>query len=144
MFSAEKYSQKYAITITLKPLVRKLSAQDQFERYAYRVVDDVRSAFSKCRLQLVSELTKSYDIHFHGVIQFDLKGLKPSLNLPRWFRDKFRASKYIGFVLCKVIDNTEIWKDYISKQLTAFREDIGMCPVIADDYEELPHNTLRF
>jgi len=137
MFTADspKYSQDYAITVTLHPKVRKFTAEQQYDKFAHDVVlIELLKLFPKSRLSLVCELTKSYDIHFHGIISFNMALLKANTNVPRWFRDKFRNQSIIGFVLCKVIDNKDVWIEYILKSLPEFNKDMQRQGLITDDY----------
>lgn len=127
------YSWKYALTLTLLPKVRTMTAEEQMSRYRQEIVPILRKFFPNCKLTIVAELTKTYDVHFHGTIQFDMTHMRGIVNPCRYFRDKFRRHKLIGFVLLKVIDNEDIWKDYISKGLKEFYADTGEPPVLVDD-----------
>lgn len=137
MFSADlvKYSQKYAITLTLHPKVRKYDAETQYSMYAHEVVlYSLRKLFPQCKLLLVAELTKSFDLHFHGIFQF----ANPSrnANLMRRFRDALRNHPIIGFCCIKVIENDDVWQEYVYKDVANFKLDVGLNPVIVDDYND--------
>lgn len=135
MFNAKSYSQKYAVTFTLHPKVRRFSAEEQYEKYAHQVVSQyVSTVFPGCKMSLVAELTKSYDLHFHGIIQFNMSQLRANCNVPRWFREKFRNHPVIGFVCLKAMTEDSIWIEYISKALKEFKDDLNLNPVITDDY----------
>lgn len=143
------FSQHYACTITLQPKTRKLSAEDQYEKYAHEVVlYDLQKIFPRCKLTLVAELTKSYDLHFHGIIQFDRRYIRKNQCIERMFRDRLRLHPIIGFVMLKVITDHNIWLDYITKSQDDFKQDLLLNPVIVDDYyhfhpllaEEMPVN----
>lgn len=130
-----RYTQQYAVTITMHPKVRKYTAEEQYERFAHTVViESLQKLFPSSKITLVCELTKSHDLHFHGIISFNLALLRANQNVPRWFRDKFRNHATVGFVLLKVIDNQEIWLDYILKTVTAFKEDLKLNPILIDEH----------
>lgn len=125
MFNGEldkpTYTWPYAVTITLKPQVRRDTAEYQYDKYASYVVTTIKELFPECILTLVCELTKSFDIHFHGTICFKKSKMRGNVvNVPKWFSDKFRGNKTIGYVLLKVVDDSVKWNDYIMKSITEF------------------------
>lgn len=131
---AIKHTQQYAITLTLHPKVRKMNAEEQYEEYAHQCVSELKRLFSNCKLTLICEMTKTFDIHFHGVISFDMATLRSNQNVPKMFRDSFRNHKYIGFVLLKVIDNQSVWNEYIMKSLKDFEKDTGKFPLLINEF----------
>lgn len=132
-----RLSQEYAVTLTFHPKVRKFTAEEQYELYAHQTVQYVQQLFPNCKLSLICELTKTFDIHLHGIIQFDLLNIRTNQNMPKMFRDKFRNHSYIGFVLLKVITDDTVWFDYITKSLTDFESDTGKYPVLCDNHKIL-------
>lgn len=130
-----KLTQCYALTVTLQPKARLDSAKQQYETFAPLVEQQLRAKFPNCKLTLVAELTKSFDIHFHGIIQFDLLCLGKVQNIPRYFRDMFRRHNKIGFVLLKVMTDEKVWLDYIGKALDEFYLDVGEQAIVCNDHD---------
>jgi len=130
-----KWSQQYACTLTLHPKVRKYTAEEQYEMFAHQLVNVLQTKFPNIKLTLVCELTKTYDIHFHGIISFDLSSLRKNQNLARMFRDTFRGHPYIGFVLLKQITEDVVWNEYILKSTADFETDINKYPVLIDNHK---------
>jgi len=131
--SVTKLTQPYALTVTLLPKARLYSAKQQYQTYAPIIEQQLRAKFPNCRLTLVAELTKTFDIHFHGIIQFDMLYLGKVVNIPRYFRDMFRRHSHIGFVLLKVITEDVIWIDYLKKSIDEFYSDLNEQSTICDD-----------
>lgn len=72
------------------------------------------------------EMTKSFDLHFHGTINFLMSNIpKQVRNMPKWFSDKFRSDKIIGYVLLKVVTDSQIWDAYCIKTSNDFEESTG-------------------
>lgn len=121
-----KYSVEYAFTLTLKP---KIFAQEPEDQY------DKSSAHASARLNtlsdqftLIAELTKNYNIHYHGIIKFPLK----KKDLMKEFYKCFRTDLIIGFVNIRQIDDKSKWIDYISKDLCRTKDAIIRRPIIND------------
>lgn len=135
--SVIKHSQQYAITLTLHPKVRKMIAELQYEAYAHQTVGEIQKFFPNCKTTLFVELTKTFDIHFHGKISFDMRTLRSNQNVPRMFRDVFRDHKYIGFVLLKPITDQSVWDEYITKSSNDFEKDTGKFPMLINEHHVL-------
>jgi len=130
-----KMSQNYALTITLNPRYRTIGSIEQFDQTGYRIGEILASKFPHCKLTLIAEFTKSYDIHYHGVISFDISHILKDENLCLIFRDTFRKDRMIGYVLLKPIDNQPVWNEYIRKDYIETKKYLGgKNPVIIDDY----------
>lgn len=87
-----------------------------------------------CHLQLISskftlvaELTKCYNLHFHGMIYLT-KG-------PKEFYSLFRNDIQVGFVNIKQTTNDKGWIEYISKEFTKTKNAIQRRPIIRDYYD---------
>lgn len=105
-----EYSQSYAFTITLLPKFRKLSTKNQLHRtYEY-----ILEFLAPHKVTMVYELTKSYDIHYHGIINFKKDILKDRSAELYWY-NKMRKSSTIGYTCLKVITDWNIWVDYLFK-----------------------------
>lgn len=130
MLSApSEYTQGYAFTITLKPHVRKMTCEEQYDFCTSYVTKTLKGFYPNCLLSMVAEMTKSYDLHFHGIIKFyNLNnGIK---NISKHFTDRFRGDKIIGYVLLKVMDDDEGWKTYLRKALCEFEASTNRKPII--------------
>jgi len=103
-----KYSVDYALTITLRPVMYMHVAQKQYDI----IVPEILSIFTECKLILVPELTKQYNVHFHGIINVPLcDGRDPQ----KWIHDKVRLHRKIGMICIKQITDYDIWLTYCMK-----------------------------
>lgn len=123
-------SVTYAITITIRPARYKDDLDTQYCKAKQELL-------SCCYpLSLVCELTKSYNLHFHGVIQAIIpnKGTaKQSIH------NYFRKCKYLGFIYLKEITDTDIWYKYCFKNYDSTLSDLYFAPpVIIDEVEDFP------
>jgi len=102
------YSVDYALTITLKPMMYVHVAQKQYES----LVPEILNIFRECKLILVPELTKQFNVHFHGIINVPLcDGRDPS----KWIHDKVRTHRKIGMICVKQMTDYEGWYTYCMK-----------------------------
>lgn len=124
-----QYTWEYAFTVTLRPIMFKTVAEVQFDN-SYNDVCDILDKY-KIKYTLVAELTKSFNIHYHGVCSFPIN---LSNNVMKWFHDKFRNLKKLGFVNIKVMEDRG-WIEYIFKNLKETKEGINRRPIIKDMFE---------
>lgn len=121
----------YAFTVTLQPKLFKQEPEHQYD-LTYNHVRQMIGKISR-KFTLVSELTKSYNIHYHGIISFTIT---PELkDCRKLFYKTFRNDIFVGFVNIKQIDNYPKWSEYISKDITQQTVSINRRPIIWDDYE---------
>lgn len=131
MLNAENsWTQGYAFTITLKPHVRKMTCEEQYDKFTPYVIKTLEGFYPNCLYTMVGEMTKSYDLHFHGIIKFQTN--KRIKNLLKHFCDTFRGDKIIGFVLLKVMDDDQGWLTYMGKALDEFQASTGREPIIKE------------
>lgn len=140
-------SFKYSFTVTLKPIMYKKVATDQYDATSQEVLTKLlglsyMSPDGKFDLTLVSELTKNYNIHYHGIIKMPLRNSK--IHCMKRFTDEFRNSKQLGFVNIKQIDDEPGWIDYISKDLHSTKIHVGRPPVIFDGLESIKDEEFAF
>lgn len=133
------WSVDYAVTITLKPKMRRLNAEEQFARLAHYFVNHW-GVNKGIKATLIAELHKSYDVHLHGIISINLDSLDTKyLKRPmRYVHDMFRKSDLVGYVVIKQVEHYNIWCEYIMKGLgvgNEVSEAIGAYPTILDDYK---------
>lgn len=114
------YTQEYAFTITLQPKLHKHSIRHQLDCTAYSILP----LFPHCLITIVVELTKQYNVHYHGIIQFYKPLLKGKTPLSYWY-NKLRNHATIGFTCLKVIDDIENWKKYITKDIITTKEELN-------------------
>lgn len=119
----------YSFTITLKPLMFKKEPEDQYD-YVIPEIVGIMNMIS-LKYSMVVELTKSYNIHLHGVIQFNLTDT-PCIK--RWYK-AWRNQPRIGFTNIKQITDFEGWKEYITKSFKETMDNINRRPIIKDDLE---------
>lgn len=138
-------SFEYSFTVTLKPILFKGPASEQYDDTYVHVWNLLNSLASRDednvgpKLTLVSELTKNYNIHYHGIIQMPLR--KNSDCMKR-FHDVFRNNRKLGFVNIKQIEDKPGWITYITKDLAQTRDQVNRPPIIYDYYNIVPNNVL--
>ena len=125
-------SVKYSFTVTLKPNLFKDSAEVQYDKTYLTLVKHLMS-LSK-QFSVVAELTKNYNIHYHGIIRFVIN----HKNLMKRFVDSFRHNTCFGFVNIKQIVDEAGWVEYITKDIHSTRESISRPPVLMDYFNVLP------
>lgn len=135
--ASDNYSVKYAFTVTLKPNMYRHAAEKQYE-------DTYKSLFKNLemlgKVTIVAEITKNYNIHYHGIIRFAMCFTKHT-NLMKAFVDSFRTTKSYGFVNIKQIIDEPGWIDYISKSLPDTMESIKWRPIVIDQLDIFNEST---
>lgn len=129
-----KYSIDFAFTVTLKPNLYCDEPHQQYDKTYSQLIQILKSkgSFVTC----VAELTKSYNLHMHGIIKFDMKNVEhKSRNLMLRFTNLFRKHKLFGFVNIRQIDDFPKWKEYISKDIHETRSLLNRPPILIDNYE---------
>lgn len=130
---ATKVSQQYAFTITLSPKLFKHDATKQYDITHLELAQKLMNIAEE--VTLIAELTKRYNIHYHGIITFDCQ---KSRNLTKYFHDQFRSELHYGFVDIKPITEYSIWLDYIKKELKETQDSISRRPLVCDQFNALP------
>lgn len=123
----EYRSVLYSFTVTLKPILYSLEANEQYD-VTYSNLVRLLKNLNVC-ITMVSEYTKCFNIHFHGIIQFKT----PNKNHMKQFYDLFRKNKLFGFVNIRQIDDLENWIKYMKKDLHEFTD---RRPIIIDEFGE--------
>lgn len=109
-------SQAYALTITLRPMLYKHVAYEQYRRSYVEVFDLFKR--HGCEITLVTELTKQYNVHYHGIVQVPMILCSKQPGAKTIF-DMLRQLKYIGHTVVDPITDEEGWNRYICKDQTA-------------------------
>lgn len=126
----KKQSIDYAFTITLKPAMYKKT----FERQLHETAGGLIKIFKDCKISMVAELTQTFNIHYHGIISFDLEvhGNDPV----KVFFDRLRPFSKIGKSECKQLIHYETWTTYLNKDVK-YNCTHRFNAIIIDDYDIL-------
>lgn len=125
------FSVDYAGTITLRPKLYTKEPEVQYDEtydYVRRKLSSLSTHFT-----LIAEVTKSYNIHYHIVIKFDLEDRKK--DCMKEFHKCFRNDNLVGFVNIRQIDDMVKWTDYLKKDLCHTVNATNRRPVIWDMYD---------
>jgi len=133
-------SLEYAITVTLKPVMYRHAAEIQFSQ-TYEVLLKHLRTFTP-RITLLAELTKDFNVHYHGLIQFSKDDVLRYHNLAKRFKDSFRKSKVFGHIVIVMAHDLPGWKEYCTKDLEETYRLLGTGPVFID-YFNYVENTLN-
>lgn len=124
-------SVKYSATVTLKPIMYKMTAEEQYDNTKQDLCEMLYKL--NTNFTIVAELTKGMNLHYHLVVQF--RSFKPKDNLMKKFIDHFRNHKKFGYVSIRQIDDEPGWQAYISKDIDVTYESIRRPPIIYDDFK---------
>lgn len=127
---AQKVTQRYAFTVTLKPRLFNFKAEEQYDR----TQESLSLMLTRLgyEVSMCAELTKGMNIHYHGTINFKCE---PSVLPDKLFVDAFRKSNVFGFVCIKQITDEQKWMEYISKDLDKTRSYIHRDPRILNGFK---------
>lgn len=120
------YSSDLAFTITLKPSEYVNTYQDQYKGTAY-VLTSIFDT-NGCKYTMTAELTKSYNIHYHGIMKIPKDRSKDSID---WFFNRLRKLKFIGRSECEQVVNYNKWTTYIMKDTN---RDLEVLTIVKNDY----------
>lgn len=126
---SESFSVDYSFTITLRPKCFTHEPEIQYDDTNFHV--RARLASISPHFTIVAEVTKAWNIHYHGIIKFVLKD---KVDCAKRFHARFRNDNLVGFVNIKQITDYNGWCEYIVKDLQKTTESIGRRPIIRDDY----------
>lgn len=107
-----QFTQCYAFTLTINPKLFKSTIIHQLNCTAR----SLQSLFHHAKISTVIELTKNYNVHYHGIIQFHKAEMKDRTPEGYWY-NKLRNHPTLGYSVLKVMDQEEGWKEYILKDL---------------------------
>lgn len=123
----------WAITITLKPKMYKYTLAEQHKMAR----DEMMILRKYYDVTIIAEITKSFNIHYHGVAKIrDMTLLTMRGTVPCHITDMFRKSNVIGFVNVKPYSDRG-WIRYIVKDTSVTVKDLQEHPVICDDLDIL-------
>lgn len=124
-----KWSCELAITITLKPLMYKKTFEEQDSILRPLIL----GMFKNCKLTLVWELTKTYNIHYHGMIQVPMHLCNDPL---KYIFDRLRSCSKIGKCEVNQVVNYDLWISYLNKDIK-MNEALGYYTKVIDEYDVL-------
>lgn len=104
-------SVRYFFTVTLKPYMFQKDATEQYDETAPKLVN----ILEKLRASglVVAELTKSFNIHYHGYIDIKTRNKYPM----KLFVDCCRIYKCLGMVNISQVKDEMLVKAYIKKAM---------------------------
>lgn len=106
---------KYELTVSLKPMMYKFSAQEQFKMTKELMLE----IFKKHQASVVCELTKEHNVHYHCIIDF-----KSIIDKDR-FLNRFRGYKQFGRKSCDQVRFENSYKEYMAKSIEELRPLLG-------------------
>lgn len=120
-----------ALTLTIKP---KFYSKDLAEQYTLVKEELKQCPFNK---SLVTEITKSGNLHFHGVINVPTVGLRGTAK--QAVHNYFKKCKVIGFIYVKEMTDRKGWYSYCFKELDKTKLDVYFAPtIIVDECIDFP------
>lgn len=133
-----KWSQQYAVTITLNPTLFNLATQfqrNEIQGALNTIVENKCAQFS-----LICEMTRSFNVHLHGVMRVPITKSKKSML--HQCQEVFRNVKDAGYVCIKPITEYKHWIFYCIKDYDkTFNELEGQSPVVINnmgDFTDIP------
>lgn len=123
----KKWSVDYALTITLRPVIYSKPYEQQYEE----TYQNILNLFHDCKLTLVTELTQSYNIHYHGIVSVPLTHGRDSR---KYIFDQVRKYSKLGSTKVDQITDFAGWSEYILKDVSTHIDNDVIYPIIKDDY----------
>lgn len=116
---------KHELTLTLRPLLYTRTPLEQFNT----VTPLLRVALHGYKYSMVAELTKEFNIHYHGIIDIHGPIQKNAL------LNKLRPlNRFLGRKRCEAVRFEESYENYIKADLKETQQ-IVTDPVVKDDYK---------
>lgn len=133
---------QYAVTFTLSRILRKLSSEDQYDVIRNHIYDDHKPLFHGWKLTLICELTRSFDVHLHGImnIEFMKLPIKYWRKPERHIQDIVKNNpKLLGFCCLKQMTDYNGWVSYFSKSLKDTKDILSRPSIIVDQFNVFPN-----
>jgi len=128
-----KRTIQYAFTLTLNPRLFSKTPEEQFDA-TRSAIDSL--TFSGARVTAIFELTNSFNVHYHGLVDFEYV---KDRNYIKLLHDYFRKLPLLGSQRCiKVVDDYQGWVDYMFKELGRTSADTMRFPIVRDDLQAVP------
>lgn len=127
------FSVDYSLTITLRPKCYTKEPEQQFDdtyEHVRRKLYSLTEHFT-----LVAEVTKSFNVHYHAILKFEIDNSKPSVTYLKEIYKCFRNDDLVGFIKCEQTLGRVSWISYLKKDLFHTYNSINRRPIIYDDYD---------
>lgn len=130
---------EYAFTVTLRPKMYSYPASDQLALTARKLVLELGSLAGSNDFCVIAELTKTYNVHYHGIIRFPLgRFVRPMEAFHNFFRKLYASTPHNGCFAqggSKGIDIRPVsdfngWKEYLCKDMKESKVILKTGPII--------------
>lgn len=145
-YNIMKYSKDYALTVTLRPKLYGYEPMDQLKKS----IEYLKAAFPypEYKTTIVWELTpQAKNIHYHGFISVALKETsqgKP-IDLVLKLQNRLRPYNHVlGLSTFKEVQDYNVWKEYISKDINGNYDTFGEYSVCIDHYNMYPSGVFEY
>jgi len=118
---------KYAITLTLRPMMYRYTATEQFIKTGHQLREFLKSY----NASVVAELTGENNVHYHGIIE-----LSDLIHRDK-FLNGFRGSLIWGRKDCTQLMDEQKWITYLQKDIKHTKEITKLYPILCDDFQLL-------
>lgn len=134
------FSVNYSFTLTLRPKCYIHEPERQYDdtyEYIRRKLSSLSQAFT-----IIAEVTKSYNVHYHGLISFyyndNIKLVNNNINqrdFIKEFHKCFRNDTFVGYIKIDQMRDENNWKAYLKKDLEHTMNAINRRPLIWDFFD---------
>lgn len=121
-------SFNYAFTITLVRRLYDLKPEEQYDLVVADLMYDIVDISTK--RTVILECTKSFNIHFHGVMKIPITD---HVRCVKKFYDKWRKHRFVGYTNIKQMEDYG-WIEYIKKDIAKTHRAIDRRPILWDDF----------
>lgn len=142
----------YHLTVTLNPRYYDLRPIEQY-RLSLEKLSKLFSTYGKGLLICaIPELTKDFNIHYHCLIQYDMRLIDPNVEYRlvgkmgrmrvkpmTWIvRNLFRGNKYFGFIKIDKVSDYQNYTNYMFKDLVTTYELLDIVPDWLQEQDCIP------
>lgn len=146
-----RISHKFSFTITLKPFVTSCPPVRQYDMTHNFIKYTLEEHPQVHRVTMVAELTKTCNIHYHGMIDFVFPQEQPldQINVRNIWFDIWRTEgipkldlrqkhyctlHHIGFTDFRPVTDERGWIEYMKKDFKTFKDTVRRLSMIVDDH----------
>lgn len=128
---------KLALTVTIKPNLYRHNLSVQYDKAKKELTS------TPFKISLVSEVTKSGNLHLHGIIE-QVKAVSKG-SFRQSVVDYFRTNKVIGYIYLKEITELDVWLDYCFKDFNKSKLEFYFAPIVMiDEVDDFPKGIDRW
>lgn len=131
--ASSEYMTPLAFTLTLLPKEYKYKPNTQL----WHAVNEIESILDHHghKYSLCYELTKAYNVHFHGLIDLNRETLRGRDPFLYWY-NLWRGSTVCGYSVIKQIEDEPKWIEYILKDVLRTQEILPLFahPILKDKH----------